>query len=256
MRVLGASLVVGAALVLVPSGGPANAETTLCTAISGLPFTISASGVYCLHGNLTTASPAGTAITVNADNVVIDLNGHVLSNNGAGVTTQAIGIGTLNHRDVTVKNGTIRLFQQCVVLDEATTPTQNRTHLVEDLNVENCRFVGIRVEGQSSTVRRNVVRDTGGGLSLSGEAIAVNGQGSQVLDNLVHHVIVGSTASVGISVSGLDMMVVNNRVSGAGVGIIFESGTSGAYRDNLTSSVGTPYDTSSAPAVVNAGNNH
>ena len=255
MRVLGPSLVVGAALVLMLSGGPASAETTLCTAITTLPFTINNAGVYCLHGNLTTASPTGVGITVNADNVVIDLNGHVLSNNGAGATTQAIGISTLNHRDVTVKNGTIRLFQQCVVLDEATTPTQNRTHLVEDLNVENCRFVGIRVEGQSSTVRRNVVRDTGGGLSLNGEAIAVNGQGSQVLDNLVHHVI-GSGSAVGISVSGLDMMVVNNRVSGADVGIIFESGSSGAYRDNLTSSVGTPYDTSSAPSVVNAGNNH
>jgi hypothetical protein len=140
------------------------------------------------------------------------------------------------------------------VAPERGASTQNRTHLVEDLNVENCRFVGIRVEGQSSTVRRNVVRDTGGGLSLNGEAIAVNGQGSQVLDNLVHHVI-GNGSAVGISVSGLDMMVVNNRVSGADVGI-FESGWSGAYRDNLTSSVETPYDTSSAPSVVNAGNNH
>jgi hypothetical protein len=233
---------------------PAWSETVNCTTITSVPFTINASGIYCLKSDLNTNINTGAAITVSADNVVIDLNGHVLSNNGPGAATQARGIYGLNHRDVTVRNGTVRLFHTCVWLDETFPATINRTHIIEDMKIENCRARGMWIIGQSSTVRRNVVRDVLGNREETPHwGIAVDGQGSQVLDNLVHNVKGGTVAS-GIEVGDLDVMVVNNRVSAVNQGIVFGPfGTSGKYRDNLTSDVVAPYVTNGNG--VDAGNN-
>jgi hypothetical protein len=246
MRIARWWIVVAVASLLVPAmpAARAAAETVNCTVIGSLPYTISSSGIYCLTGNLATSIVTGSAITVNADNVVIDLNGHVLSNTGARTPTQARGIYGHDHRDVTVKNGTVRLFHTCVWLDETVPATTNRTHIVEDLKVENCRARGMWIIGQSSTVRRNVVRDIGGGTDDTPHwGINVQGQGSQVLDNLVHHVAgTASFQSIGIEVGDEDVMVVNNRVSDVDQGILFgQFGTSGWYRDNLVNGAGTPY---------------
>jgi hypothetical protein len=176
-------------LALALTVAPAGAETVNCTVINAVPFTIASPGIYCLNSHLNTNISSGNAITVNADNVVIDLNGHVLSNNGPGGGTQARGVFSNNRRDVTVKNGTIRVFHTCVQLDETLPAVDSRTHIVEDLKLENCRARGMWVIGQSSTVRRNVVRDTGGNRDeVPHWGINVIGQGSQVLDNLVHRV--------------------------------------------------------------------
>src|SRR5436190_2248196 len=71
---------------LTPPGAPAPTMKTLDeidaklekrTPISSVPFTISASGSYYLTGNL--AVTTGTAITISADNVTLDLNGFTIS---------------------------------------------------------------------------------------------------------------------------------------------------------------------------------
>jgi hypothetical protein len=237
---------------------PASAETVNCTVISSVPFTITSPGIYCLRSDLNlSTSNLVNAITIDADNVVLDLNGHVLSNTGGGLSTAARGVyGTVKHRDITVKNGTIRTFRVCVLLDETFPATDNRTHIVEDLKLENCRAQGINVIGRASTVRRNVVRDTTGGtLDEPHFGIIVNGRGSQVYDNLVHHVDRTATfLSVGIAVGDVDVTVVNNRVSNVDQGIFFFLlGTSGVYRDNLVTSAGTPYFDQGVG--VDAGNN-
>lgn len=60
--------------------------------ISAVPYTISAPGSYYLTRDLTIAS--GTAITVSASNVTLDLNGHTLTNSaGAGFN---YGVSNLN----------------------------------------------------------------------------------------------------------------------------------------------------------------
>jgi hypothetical protein len=71
------------------------------TRITHLPCTINAAGYYYLTGNLTSTGSNG--ITVNHDNVTIDLMGFVLSGPPDGL---AEGI-TINANNVEIRNGTI-----------------------------------------------------------------------------------------------------------------------------------------------------
>ena len=89
---------------------PAHAETTLCTVLSTFPATISSPGVYCLESDPSLSISTGAAITINANNVTLDLNSHRLGALAAGTATQAIGIYALNHTNITIKNGIVRGF--------------------------------------------------------------------------------------------------------------------------------------------------
>jgi hypothetical protein len=71
------------------------------TRITSLPCTITAPGYYYLVGNLS-YSGTGDGITVDADNVTIDLMGFVLA--GPGDT----GISISNHNNIEIRNGTVK----------------------------------------------------------------------------------------------------------------------------------------------------
>ena len=61
------------------------------TKITSLPYTISAPGFYYLGGNLTYAGDS-SAITINADNVTLDLMGFALTSTGSGIDNRGIFI--------------------------------------------------------------------------------------------------------------------------------------------------------------------
>ncbi len=95
---------------LTPPGAPAPTMKTLDqlearTPISSAPFVLGASGSYYLTGNLTVAT--GTAITIAADNVTLDLNGFTISSTASPAAGNAVTI-TGVRRNVTVRNGHIR----------------------------------------------------------------------------------------------------------------------------------------------------
>ncbi len=76
------------------------------TPISSLPYTISTGGSYYLTGSLA-ATGGSTGVTVNADNVTIDLNGFTLqgsSGSGSGIDMPGAG------RNITIFNGTVAGF--------------------------------------------------------------------------------------------------------------------------------------------------
>jgi len=98
---------------LTPPGAPAPTMKTLDqieaklekrTPISSLPTTIGASGSYYLTADLTGAAGLN-GITVNADDVTIDLNGFVLT--GIGTSLNAILINGV-HGNIRVTNGVLR----------------------------------------------------------------------------------------------------------------------------------------------------
>lgn len=251
-----------------------SAANLPCTAITYIPYVIVAEGVYCFTDNLDTSMTSGNAIEVQTDNVVINLNGWKLDGLGAGMATETSGIFSFQHKNITIRNGTIRGFYRGIWLDDVTPYTVSHGHLIEDTRCEMNTHVGIMIQGNSIIVRRNQVVATGGttvrdwasGIRFTGpggKAIdndisrtAATGSGSPVgMDffeshgavaegNRIDYFSTDTGESFGLNVRGpsSDVLVIGNRITGADYGIFYAAdGSTGKYRDNLTSGVTTPY---------------
>jgi hypothetical protein len=256
-------------------GASARAETLACRPIPRVPFTIPSAGVYCLTHNLASGAASGAAITIAANDVVLDLNGWTLDGSGAGTATEAVGISGTGRSNLTIKNGTVRGFQVGVQL--ASLPGAHG-HVVEGIRADRNTLIGIVAGGDGLVVRDNLVLDTGGstapapigglrptGISafLAPGSVIRNNQvvgttgaaGSFAYDiwagdangiliegNVVHHPVVSPAFSFGIQVPfSQNAQVVNNRISDVQVGVDYSSGATGKYRDNLTDGVATPF---------------
>jgi hypothetical protein len=157
------------ALSLLALSAAARGETTDCTVMAALPFTITQSGVYCLKAS---QQVNGVGVFVVADDVTIDLNAHAIVS--AGINGIAI-INQQTQKNIVVRNGTIRGFAEGVNL---TGPG----HLVERMRVEGSADAGIAVNGPGATVRNNVVTGVGS-PSCCSTGIFVFGYGARILDN-------------------------------------------------------------------------
>src|SRR3569623_752712 len=136
----------------------AQAESQQCTTIASVPVTISVPGSYCFTGDL--ASGSGTAISIQADNVVLDLNGHTLSGPGG---TGATGIASNLRRGLRIRNGTLRGFGNAVYIDDHSSPFSyggvSSRHEVSDLRIEGA-YTAISVVGAYSSIHHNTIMDS------------------------------------------------------------------------------------------------
>jgi hypothetical protein len=110
------------AITLAPLGAYAfeTAQPVTATPITALPFTISKPGNYYLPTDLT-FSGAGVAIAINANEVVLDLNGRSLIASGTATSPNVgIGVAVFNHEDVVIQNGDIDKFGGYGILFDAT----------------------------------------------------------------------------------------------------------------------------------------
>ena len=248
-----------------------QAETTECTVINTLPYVINIQGIYCLKGDLATNMTSGNAVTVNTNNVVIDLNGHKLGGQAAGPNTFANGIYAYQRLNITVRNGTVRGFRTGVALDGGDF-TLSQGHLVEGIRADVNTVGGITVVGRGNIIRNNQVVDTGGG-NYGAKGILIYGPGNRVINNDVYETV-GKTGSYGYDSAGIDIwygdgsvvennrignsvlssdscgvdiydsanvLVANNRITTMANGIDYRGGSTGKYRGNLTSGVTTPF---------------
>jgi hypothetical protein len=281
-RLLGALVLLGM-MLLGFQGSAYAADADKCAAITAIPTTIIAPGSYCLTGNITTqaAFTFGTAITVSADNVTIDLSGYTLSNLPAGTATNAIGIQAIGHNNVTVMNGTVRGFWIGIQLTGASgTGTNSTGHLVTNVRADLNRMISIQVIGLGSVVRQNQIIHTGGstlgGVSIN-VGIQIGGEGTQAIDNSVVDTVPSPSANtsfailvdaqnvfggaivegnrvvnfgtpaqfavgIDIGLSSFHALVVNNRIANFGVGVLCTTIIDGEeYRDNITINTINPY---------------
>src|SRR5271165_2449034 len=102
---------IAAGLALIPAANTKAWDVSTSvpgTAITSVPYVITAPGNYYLASNLTFSAPSGAAITIEASEVYLDLNGKTLRS-GFGSSFN-IGVFVVNQVDVTIQEGDIDGF--------------------------------------------------------------------------------------------------------------------------------------------------
>lgn len=194
----------------------------------------------------------GNGLVVDADDVTIDLNGHVVDSSGViGEEDRFAGILNVGHDGLTVRNGTIREFVEGVLtiggdglqVDHLSTTLLLHTAVYVDSgsgaviqdnrSVDDC--AGAVLEGSTDArVQRNTVLDHG----CAGIAIYSSTQ-ILVRDNVMRstrprEALSGESAGIDVTAGSTDVLVVGNQVSDQGfVGLFID----GANRNRLVDNV-------------------
>jgi uncharacterized repeat protein (TIGR01451 family) len=175
--------VLGLAVALLFLSISASAQATNLTGTCGM--VIKTSGNYVLQNNIANCNPNYAvpsqiaAITIQADNVVLDLNGRTIS--GAGGS----GISIYGAKNVTIKNGTIEKFtsgQGIVILSDQALARDPSDIIIEKMTIQkNVRAI---YGNRTGTVERLTIRDSYFTGNTSGGAIVLfNGKGGAIYNN-------------------------------------------------------------------------
>jgi len=213
-RVVGLMALLIAVLTVTPAAADfyvIGGGGRLGTAITALPYTITSPGLYCLTQNLTLSNPALNAISVNADDVTIDLMGFCLTGAGKGSGVNNSGIVVAATRtNVEIRNGSIKAFG----CDGIYSPSGSTGIRVVGLRVRDIGNRGIYLTGSNNLVMDCVVMDSGAGISVGlsslvkgsqvvhcdGEGIYIS-DGSTALGNTVRSCYYGIYTSLGALVT-------------------------------------------------------
>jgi hypothetical protein len=211
------------------AGSSAFAETTVCDGaglpgsgagkITSVPIIISAPGVYCVTQKISSTLASGAAITINANSVLLDLNDFAIGNLGAGAGTTAVGIYSVDHQNIHIRNGVLRGFWMGVGLLNGTqtglSTALSSGHIVEGIVTDTSYLAGIVVEGPYATVKNNKIMNTIGsnavnstlpGAQDNASAIIVGGgAGINVSGNQVFNTDCTNGCSTASNVTGIDV---------------------------------------------------
>lgn len=138
-----------------------TAQGVTATPITTLPFTITTSGNYYLPANLTVALATGSAITIAASEVILDLNGRSLIN--VTGSNQANGVFVFNQVDVTIQNGDIDGFGIGVYFSPNSTDV-NAKNTALNLRLNHNTIGVASVSGTSNLVRLCII--DGGSIGI------------------------------------------------------------------------------------------
>jgi len=218
-----------------------------CKPLRRLPTTINQSGKYCLKRNQTVNMASGIAVSIEADDVLLDLKGYKIENRFSAVNTTAVGIHSGSRASITIKNGTIRGFQ--FGINMAGPDGSGRGNIIEGIRVFSSNDTGIRLGTFNAIVRDNIVGGVG----------TLSYPDGTVMDACGVRTIFGG-----------DNRVVNNQIFNVrgdehAAGICFE-GATGAAENNTTNHIaigntgivngpGISADLSGTPGTVTAVDN-
>jgi hypothetical protein len=211
-------LLVGGSLAL-----PEDAHAASCVAITSLPATIPAGGVYCLVGNQSVAMTSGNAITVAADNVVLDCVDQTIDNTSTAPNGNAVGIYLGGRKHVEVRNCRITGgFATGIQAAQSNAAANQNAYLTFRHNyIAGPFWYGIFAYGSGIEITDNRIYDIGGrgsfamGIRVGGSNLAGQPRFFLVRENLV----AGTTSPVnnayGIYSDNTNASIfLNNAVSG------------------------------------------
>ena len=213
---------------LTPPGPPAPTMKTLQqveprTLISSVPYAITNSGSYYLSQNLT-ATPGNSGITVNANDVAIDLNGFTLD--GAGTGYDGINQGAAYHR-LTIRNGKVNGWS---AKSRSGIRLLGGEAVLEDLQLSG-NLTAVSSAGYATLRRCEAVGNNSDGFNLNQGMVldcraADNfGDGIEIASNgVVRASVCANNGKININVSGSGCTIENNRLTGGATGIALQSG--------------------------------
>ena len=137
-------------ILIIAAAVSSHAVAQVAKQITSLPAVITKPGRYVLSKDLVLKKVADAAITINSDDVKLDLGGHVISQTEAA-GSNVYGIHSPFCGGISVFNGTIRGFNFGIRINCYQSAATDLT--IENLRVEACQSVGIAAAGLSGTVR-------------------------------------------------------------------------------------------------------
>ncbi|MDN5781749.1 MAG: right-handed parallel beta-helix repeat-containing protein [Luteimonas sp.] len=243
IRLLTAPALLVGALFLPPSAQAAESYDNCSHFIDSVPATITSSGVWCLDKDLSTAIASGNAISISANNVVLDCNHFKLGGLAAGNGSRTLGIAAFDRQNITVRNCNIRGFNIGILLSEGS------GHLVEHNRLDNNLITGIYLSAASnSIVRENRVYDTGG-YPDNNTRYGIRAYGGDAIE-VTHNIVAGvfGTSGYGNHVIGIDRLnyvsdvdMTSARITGNRVSGLVPSGTGTIAYGLNNSSAGSTY---------------
>jgi len=184
--------------------------------IFSLPFTISCSGKYFIARDTTSRK---NGIIVNADHVIIDLNGYSIIGRGAGSNN---GVYMEGRSNVEIKNGTIRNFGENGICEASGDGSQQR--IINIRAIENGAS-GITLRGSSHSIKDcTVANNVTLGLFCAASIVSGNiayRNGETGISAWLGSVVTGNTAfdnGSGIYANG-STVIGNNAFHNASYGI-------------------------------------
>jgi len=173
---------------------------------SDFPLTITASGSYYLTENITAT---GTAITIDVNDVTIDLMGYCLKGPNTG---EHYGVYMDGRSNVEIRNGTIHDFYTAIHEDDYYT---GRDHRIISIRVVSNIQNGIYLRGDNHLVKDCIVSNNGHSASDTVYGIKIDDKG-RIIGNITCDNGTEATIHVaGIGV-GYGCIVTGNIVSGNG----------------------------------------
>ena len=212
-----AALVLAACSFMPATASAAESFDSCKGYIDSLPATITTQGTWCLRQDLSTSINTGNAITVATNNVTIDCNDYKLGGLAAGLGTNAVGIGSMQRNNITVRNCNVRGFWIGINLAYNAGDTVPTTgDVVENNRIDGSTRIGISVDADGATIRGNTVVDTGGNTGAE-NAIAIHTHfGTDVIDNLIDGVApTGESIAQSYGIIAWDNVggvIANNRI--------------------------------------------
>jgi hypothetical protein len=176
---------------------------------SDIPLTISTPGSYYLTEDVNTTS---VAITIDANDVTIDLMGYTLKGPDSGTT---YGINILDKQNIEIRNGTMRDFT--IAIYNGTASNNEKYIRIVDLRVVSNTRHGIYLSGQNQLVRNCTVTDNG--TSATASIAIVVGSHSTITGNTVCNNGYASTGIVYGIETGDRCIVTDNIVTKNGVSV-------------------------------------